>query len=160
VIVVADTSVLLNLCRVEEIDLLPALFSDIVIPPEVAAEFAKLASTSARFHGLTLPTWIRQQTPAGHVPLPSKFALHAGELSAISLAVEISADAILIDERSGFAAAQHLGLKTIGILGILLESKATGKLPLVRPIIERLEREGRFWIDEPLRRRVLQAARE
>jgi predicted nucleic acid-binding protein len=160
VIVVADTSVLLNLCRVEQIDLLPLLFSDIVIPPEVAAEFAKLAATTPRFRGLTLPTWIRQQTPTGHVHLPSKYALHAGEIAAISLAVQINADAILIDERSGFAAAQHLGLKTIGILGILLESKASGRLPLVRPIIERLEREGRFWIDEPLRRRVLQTAGE
>lgn len=159
-IVVADTSVLLNLCRVEQIDLLPALFHEIFIPPEVAAEFARLSATSGRFQGLALPSWIREQTPTGYAPLLSKYALHAGEIAAISLAIEIRADAILIDERSGFAAAQQFGLKTIGILGILLESKANGKLPLVRPVIERLEREGRFWIDERLRRRVLQTAGE
>jgi hypothetical protein len=67
VIVVADTSVLLNLCHVGQIEILSRLFRDVVIPPEVAAEFARLSAQVPRFLGLTLPPWIRQQV-AGHVP--------------------------------------------------------------------------------------------
>jgi predicted nucleic acid-binding protein len=41
VIVVADTSVLINLCRVGEGGLFKRLFFEVVIPPEVAAEFVR-----------------------------------------------------------------------------------------------------------------------
>jgi predicted nucleic acid-binding protein len=43
VIVVADTSVLLNLCRIGQVELLARLFHEVVIPPEVAVEFGRLA---------------------------------------------------------------------------------------------------------------------
>src|SRR5205809_705847 len=39
VLVIADTSVLLNLCRVAHEHLLPALFHEVQIPPAVHAEF-------------------------------------------------------------------------------------------------------------------------
>jgi len=35
-IVVADTSVLLNICRIGKVELLIELFREIIIPPEVA----------------------------------------------------------------------------------------------------------------------------
>jgi predicted nucleic acid-binding protein len=42
VIVVADTSVLINLCRVGQGGLFKSLFLEVAIPPEVAAEFVAL----------------------------------------------------------------------------------------------------------------------
>ena len=54
-IVVADTSVVLNLCRVRHEHLLPALFGRVLIPTDVASEFSRLAGTDARFAGLILP---------------------------------------------------------------------------------------------------------
>jgi hypothetical protein len=160
VIVVADTSILLNLCRVQQIELLRSLFVEIVIPPEVGAEFSRLSSTTGRFQGLVVPSWIRQQSAAAQIKIPSAPALHAGEIAALCLAVELHADAILIDERSGHAVAQRLGLKTIGILGIILQAKAAGLLPSIRPVIERLERDAKFWITPSLRQQVLQTAGE
>lgn len=59
-IVVADTSVLINLCRVGQGGLFRQLFQEVVIPPEVAVEFARLASNSPRFAGMKLPDGIRQ----------------------------------------------------------------------------------------------------
>ncbi len=47
-IVVADTSVLINLCCVGQGGLFRQLFQEVVIPPEVAAEFARLASGAQR----------------------------------------------------------------------------------------------------------------
>lgn len=54
-IVVADTSVILNLCRVQHEQLLRDLFSRVLIPTDVAAEFTRLSGTRPRFKGLTLP---------------------------------------------------------------------------------------------------------
>lgn len=55
-IVVADTSVVLNLCCVRQEGLLVALFGRVLVPKEVAAEFRRLAGIEARFVGLALPT--------------------------------------------------------------------------------------------------------
>jgi predicted nucleic acid-binding protein len=67
VIVVADTSVLINLCRVGQGGLFRSLFQEVLIPPEVASEFVRLASGVPRFAGLTLPQGIREQ-PATIIP--------------------------------------------------------------------------------------------
>lgn len=66
-IVVADTSVILNLCCVRQSDLLSHLFRDVLVPPEVAGEFQRLAADVSRFKGLQLPAWMRQQ-PCSSVP--------------------------------------------------------------------------------------------
>ena len=160
-IVVADTSVLLNLCRVGQIELLRRLFRDVMIPPEVAAEFARLSSQAPRFSGLLLPAWLRQQA-ASFIPASVRGAagLDPGESAALALAVEIHADAILVDERRGHAVAIQLGLRTIGVLGILLQAKSSGLLDQVGPLLDQLEREAGFWITPALRARVLGLAGE
>ncbi|HKX61468.1 MAG TPA: hypothetical protein VJS65_06485 [Verrucomicrobiae bacterium] len=48
-IVVADTSVILNLCCVRREHLLASLFGRVLVPTEVASEFRRLAGADARF---------------------------------------------------------------------------------------------------------------
>lgn len=160
-IVVADTSVIINLCRVGQSGLFRQLFQEVVIPPEVAAEFARLASGTPRFAGLRLPDGIRQQSPAALLPAVRAAAgLDSGEAAALSLAVEIHADAVLLDERRGHEVAVQLGLRTIGILGILLRAKSAGFLPAMKPVMDALQRDAGFWLSESLRKQVLKAAGE
>lgn len=160
-IVVADTSVLINLACVERIDLLRSLFHEVIIPPDVAAEFARLAADVARFKGAVLPNWIRQQSPTMIPPfLLAMRGLDAGESAAISLAIEIRADAILIDERRGHSAATQLGLTTIGVFGILIQAKAAGFVPEIRSILDRLDRNAGFFMSAELRDEVLRRAGE
>ena len=160
-IVVADTSVLINLCRVNQGSLLRKLFYEVVIPPAVAMEFARLAAAVPRFTGLSLPDGIRQQTPAALLPaVRDAIGLDAGEAAALSLAVEIHADAVLVDERRGHEVAQTLGLRTIGVLGILLRAKTERLLPAVSPVLDALQREAGFWVSESLRKEVLRVAGE
>ena len=60
-IVVTDTSVVLNLCCLRQENLLPDLFGTVLDPPSVALEFQRLARTDARFHFREDP--IRFQRP-------------------------------------------------------------------------------------------------
>lgn len=84
-IVVADTSVVLNLCRVQHDHLLTALFGRVLIPVEVASEFSRLAGTDGRFAGLTLPGWI-EIFPSPLIPATVSAAnLDIGETAAIAL---------------------------------------------------------------------------
>jgi uncharacterized protein len=161
VIVVADTSVLVNLCRVGQGGLFKSLFREVIVPPEVAAEFSRLAMTIPRFAGLKLPEGIREQSPKILSPtVCAAEGLDAGEAAALSLAVEIHADAVLLDERRGYEVAIQLGLRPIGVLGILLRAKVAGFLPEIKPVIETLRGEANFWISEALRKQVLQLAGE
>lgn len=160
-IVVADTSVLINLCRVGQGGLFQQLFREVIIPPEVAAEFARLTVSTLRFAGLKLPPGIKQQSPRSLLAAVSAASgLDAGEAAALSLAVEIHAEAVLVDERRGYEVAVQLGLRTIGILGILLRAKSAGFLAAVKPVLDALQRDAGFWLSESLRKQVLATAGE
>ncbi len=159
-IVVADTSVVLNLCCVRQEKLLSSLFGRVLVPAEVASEFRRLAGADARFTGLTLPSWIEvlnAPVPPAEVTAAN---LDIGETAAIALCLGQSADALLIDESLGRAVAARLGLRTIGILGVLLDARSRGLIQRVAPVLDDLERTAGFWVAPSLRVRVLQLAGE
>lgn len=160
-IVVADTSVLINLCRVGQGELFGRLFGEIIIPPEVADEFARLVSSSPKFTGLSLPIGIRQQAATTVPPLlQTATGLDSGEFAALALAVEIHADAVLVDERIGHEYALKLGLRPLGVLGILLRAKSSALLSEVRPVLDALQKDAGFWVSQSLREQVLALAGE
>lgn len=159
--VIADTSVILNLCCVQQQELLRALFREVIVPPEVSQEFARAAEAYPRFVGLTMPTWIRQQPPRV-IPETIRHAprLDAGEIAAIALALEITADAVLIDEADGRRTARQLGLTTIGVAGILVRARMAGLLPAIAPIFDQLEQKANFWLAPAVRADALRTAGE
>jgi len=127
----------------------------------VVVEFHRLASTTPRFSGLCFPAFIQKTAPVSLLAsLADSGRLQAGEIAALSLAVERKADAVLMDELAGRAAAVSLGLRTIGLLGILLDAKRQSLLPAVGPLITQLQRDAGFWISASLRSALLQAADE
>lgn len=159
--VVADTSVILNLCFLGRQDLLGLLFGVVHAPYQVEAEFQRLAASDRRFSGLEFPSYILRSSPKktahswAHSPV-----LHAGEIAALSLALELEADLVLMDEAEGRSVATSLQLTTMGLLGILLQSRKRGLIPAVAPLLDRLQQEARFWIAPALRESVLRAAGE
>jgi predicted nucleic acid-binding protein len=116
-IVVADSSPLIVLIRIGHIEVLPRLFGEIIVPPEVLAELRHSIRPQAVHEFLaTRPAWLVERTPAVDEPIPS---LHAGEAAAIRLAQELKAELLLIDEIRGrkIAALRHIPLTgTIGVL--------------------------------------------
>ena len=86
--------------------------------------------------------------------------LDAGESEAITLAVELGADFLLLDEKLGRAAAQRAGLTVIGILGVASAAKRKGLLESVATVIRELREQASFWISAELEARVLRDAGE
>ena len=151
-IVISDTSPITNLAAVDKLDLLRALFGIVVIPPADSRELEG--------HAL-LPPGVEVREVGDHSMVMRLLQdLDLGEAEALALAVELKADRLLIDERRGREVAARLGLRFIGVLGVLLEAKDRGHIAAVRPVIDQLSRSSRFWLSDRLRREVLKAAGE
>lgn len=128
-IVVSDSSPLNILVRIAAIEVLPALFHRVFIPPAVAAELSH-ESTPAIVRGWLsgTPGWLTIRAPAKVDPT-IQFD-DPGEREAISLAAEINADAILVDDQRARRAAQQRGLVTVGTVGALEAAAAKGIVDL------------------------------
>lgn len=160
-IVVTDTSVILNLCLIGREEILPILFGTIVAPSAVVIEFDRLVKVDPRFRHLVFPSFIECSEPSQVLPhLTAIKRLQSGEIAALSLAVQRKANAVLMDELAGRAAAVALGLKPVGLLGILLEAKGRGLISALTPLLDRLEVEAEFWISTTLKNVILNAAGE
>jgi predicted nucleic acid-binding protein len=134
-VVVSDTSPLhyLILCGAESV--LPQIFHLVVIPPTVFRELQQPNTPpQVRQWAASLPAWVAVQTPR---ITNLAMDLDAGELEAISLAQEIHADAILMDDQAGRNAAKKCRLTVVGTVGILEQAAARG-LIILPEIMERL----------------------
>jgi len=60
-----------------------------------------------------------------------------------------------MDERIGRRVAQRLGLRFVGVLGILVQAKQKLLIAEVKPILDDLVVRAGFWIAPSLRDRVL-----
>lgn len=77
---------------------------------------------------VNLPDWLELQQPNSQ--LRSVARLGRGEATAISLARELDADVILIDERDGTRVARAEGLFVTGTLGVLTTASRRGLIVL------------------------------
>jgi predicted nucleic acid-binding protein len=86
--------------------------------------------------------------------------LDAGETEAIGLAMAPRADVLLMDERRGREVARRNGLVVAGLLGELLYARLAGKLPSLRPELDRLRSDAGFFVDREIERFILSQADE
>ena len=146
-IVVSDTTPLNYLVLIEVIDVLPKLFNEVYAPAAVMDELSHVSTPEpVRSWAAHPPHWLTVRSPSLHLPSTAK--LHPGEADAISLAKEIHAPAILMDEKLGRGIAIAEGLIVVRTLA-LLELAAEHGLIELRPTLERL-RGTSFRIDDEL----------
>src|SRR5438094_4417938 len=97
--------------------------------PRSITNSSNAAQRYPRFHHLIFPAWVRVQAPAQSLARLAPWAqLDPGESAAIALATEMRADLLLVDEEKGRSTARQLGLRTAGILAVLLDAKTEGRL--------------------------------
>jgi predicted nucleic acid-binding protein len=118
-LIISDTSVICYLILINEIDILPHLFTEILIPDAVRDELLnEKADQSIRTWISNAPNWLKVQSVEeilDNLPI----GLGRGECEAISLAVQLQADLVVIDDLDARSAAQAYQLTVTGTLGIL-----------------------------------------
>ncbi len=157
-IVVSDTSSVTNLWQIQELDLLERLFMEVIIPPAVEAELFRIPVQKQDLKQLA---WLKTKAPTNLSVVQQLLTqLDAGEAEAITLAEELQADYLLIDEMTGRSVAQQKGLKVIGVLGILIMAKQQQRIVAVKPLMDALQQRARFFIHQRLYDEVLTLAGE
>lgn len=153
-IVVSDTSPILNLARIGRLELLPGLYQQVLVPSKVHGELRD--SLDAVSLDLGSLEWLVVAAPEDRSRVEVLSAeLDPGEAEAIVLALERRADFLLVDERRGRRAARTAGLRVTGLIGVLTEAKGAGLIDAVKPVLDDLIRDARFWIGQALYREVL-----
>ncbi len=157
-VIVSDTSPITSLIQISQLDLINKVFGNVVIPDTVYIELCRVPNQK---NILDNQSWIFVQKAHDRQKVASlELELDAGEAEAIVLALEIRADYLLIDEWQGRKKAEKLGVKIIGVLGLLLRAKHEGIIPEVKFIMDELIYQAEFRIHPTLYQQVLKSAGE
>ena len=159
-VVVSDTSPIRALSHLGRLEVLAALFQEIVVPTAVVVELEQPRPKFAPVAVRGLP-FVCVRSPQDRDAVDAlRETLGPGEAEAIILAEELHAEAILIDETAGRAVALRRGLRPIGVLGTLLRGKERGLIREISPLLDRLQNELGFFISSKLRDHTLRQAGE
>lgn len=155
-----DTSVLLYLGRIGQLHLLPALFEAVFVPAQVTLELDMGRLLRADTVDPRQLTWAMlvdvQQKEMEKLP-PNR--LGPGERSVIAYAQFHGHCMAGLDDRMARLLAEDLGLKVIGVVGILLKGKRAGLIPFVQPLLDQLRRSG-FRLQDGIYHEALRLADE
>ncbi|HMV96970.1 MAG TPA: hypothetical protein PKE35_13675 [Anaerolineales bacterium] len=142
-LVVADSSALVALSVCEALDLLLKIYGDVRVPRAVYDEVVVIGKSQSaalqsflegRVVEVDLSRWV---LAAG--------GLGQGELEAMALYRQLSADVLLIDDRRARAVAEHNQIVCLGALGFLLLAKQNGQVRLVAPYVDKLRSSSLYY---------------
>jgi predicted nucleic acid-binding protein len=134
-IVIADASPLIALARVGGLSWLQQLFTEAMVTEVVLAEVltGSYPDTETTIRQALAAGWL--QTVAIATTDPELPDLDEGEASSIRLALSRNGPALLlIDERSGRAVAQELGLRVAGTAAVIGLARQRGLIPSARQL--------------------------
>ncbi len=157
-IVVSDTTPVISLMKVGQMELLQQLFGVVYIPEAVYRELTdnEAFSEEVRMVQECEFLYVKKVDNGKSVTILQNFTgLDAGESEAIILADEMHSDVLLMDEHRGRQVAKKLGITITGTIGILMQAFDEGMLTRddVERCIERLKESG-IRISEKLYQRL------
>lgn len=158
--VVADTGPLIALAKLNLLDLPHRAFGKVLLPQTVLDECQKqVRSQDAVLISAAAKNGFLEVTPDVSWPEGIREPrLDAGERAALAMAIQRHCG-LLIDEMRGRREAVRLGIKVVGVCGLLVIAKREGWIAEVTPLLDRLQTSG-YYIAPALRESVLRKASE
>ena len=160
--IVTNSTPLIELSKIEQLNLLQKVYGAILIPEEVYIEVVVDGIGEPGAAEVKAADWIRCQSVTDKAQvrtLQSQYSLHLGESATIVLAQENRAEQVILDDNAARREAIERGLPVIGTVGVLLIAKTQGIIPSVKPILDDLRAQGTR-ISQDLYSEVMARARE
>ena len=148
-VIISDTSCLILLSKIGELNLLFRTYGEIIITPEISQEYGNL-----------LPNWVKI-IPVKNKGIQNEFEkiVDLGEASALALALELKNCLVILDDKKGRMLAKKLNIEITGTLGTLIKERQQNIIPRVKPILDKL-RKVNFRIDPEIEKGVLRLVGE
>jgi predicted nucleic acid-binding protein len=147
--VIADSSCFIILYKIDELDLLQKVLSEVHTTVEIADEF-----------GFPLPSWINIQLVKDQEQQKKlEREVDCGEASALALSFEIENAIVILDDQKARKPAEKLKINYTGTLGLILRAKLVGIIPSVKELIEKIKNTN-FRFSEEIIAQILKNAGE
>jgi predicted nucleic acid-binding protein len=164
VVVVSNSSPLIYLAALGDFELLPRLFGEIHIPSavwtEIVEQGADFPVQPAALQAVT-EAWLRVtplRFPVEPIHVQGR-RLHLGETEVIRLAEQLSAAALLLDDRAAVIHARTQGFRVVPTIAIYFEAKRKGMIGRIKEKVDQLRVAG-FRLTERDYKAILAAAGE
>ena len=145
--IVSDSTCLIALERIGNVEILPAIFETVLIPPAVEREV-----------GISLP-WLKVERLSDTSSVVAlKLIIDDGEAEAIALAQEQQCR-IITDDRRARSVARKFGLDVIGTIGVLVLAKKRDFVSSIEPLLIDLDVAG-FYVSTALKEEALRLVDE
>jgi len=159
--IVSNTSPILNLAIIGELQLLRAQFGEILIPEAVLKELRAdedIPGSHAISEALN-ESWIQtSQLKQRSLAISLQRDIDKGESEAIALTIQNGYKSVLLDERDGRKVAKSFGIKVVGAIGVLLLAWRQGELDSFKVAMDKLREKAGFYIRDSLYDRLIEKA--
>ena len=137
--IIADTSSLIALERIDLLPILCKIYKEVIIPESVNKEFGNLS----------LPCLLIRKVESNLLKLLiADLNLGKGEADVIALASQTGLR-IIIDDSKARKVAENMGLKLIGTIGVLMKAERLGLIGSAQDKVRELREKG-FYVSEEL----------
>lgn len=140
--IVADSSPLIALALIEQLELLHQLYLQVFVPPAVWDEVTVQGIGLPGAQAVSQASWLMLQIPEPVILEPLLILVDRGEAEAIALAQAIPNSTVLLDDAQARRVAERLAVPRIGTLGILRRAKKRGLVTALSPLIAQLQGSG------------------
>lgn len=154
--VIANTTPLIALANIGQLDLFQKLYGEIIIPDAVFEEIKSEPAKSLVAQNSWIKTISVQDDSERKLYSPR---LHAGEIEVMMLAKELAADLLIIDDNAAKKTAKFLDFAVTGSLGVLVRAKKEGHIESIKPVVKDLLLDG-VYISDRILEMALKAADE
>ncbi|CAK0750521.1 DNA-binding protein [Gammaproteobacteria bacterium] len=143
---IIDASPLIFLGRAGYLELLCDIAVRYLVPETVMEEIQRRGQTDETVRAVAKASWI-EIIPAPIIPeTVLAWSLGPGESTVLALAIALreKSTVVVIDDLAARQYASVQGLSLRGTLGIVLNAKSKGRIPLARPVMETLVLKGMY----------------
>jgi len=123
--VYVDTSVLILLFKINQLNLLLLLYMNVYITEEIRVEYRD-----------AIPNWILVESSSTETS--ENFDLDKGEASLINNVIKYKNSLLIIDDAKARRVAKKLNLNFIGTIGIIIKAKQLGYINKIKPLLEKM----------------------
>lgn len=159
--IIFNSSPLINLAKVGRLDLIKAIYRNVIIPEAVYDEVVIAGLDLARDGANEVKRLINEnvievrEVENRNLVKAFNFELDYGESEVLALAVEIEADLVILDEAEARQVADKFDIDKTGFIGILIKADKLGLIESGKELLDDVIAGG-FRIDEALYKRVVE----